>query len=342
MTATLIDITGNVNRFGQSVCEPRTDELRIQANNNIKLQTKNMTKLIYLITLLFLTIYAKADAQTTDSLLQEIQDIVSTKNAVVGVEIIGNDGKDTISLNGERHYPLQSVFKFHIALTVLSQIDEGKFSLDQKIEILKKDLLPDLYSPLRDDFPDGAVLPVSKIMAYTVSLSDNVGCDVLLRLIGGPKVVEEYLIKNNIKDVSIEINEEEQQSDWNLQFQNWTTPGAANETLAKFFYNKEKLLSEKNYDFIWQLMRETETGPQRIKGLLPENTIVAHKTGSSGANKEGLTAAVNDIGIVFLPDERHFFISVFVTDSKENAEINERIIADISKAAWDYYTSKAK
>ena len=301
-----------------------------------------MTKLIYLITLLFLTIYAKADAQTTDSLLQEIQDIVSTKNAVVGVEIIGNDGKDTISLNGERHYPLQSVFKFHIALTVLSQIDEGKFSLDQKIEILKKDLLPDLYSPLRDDFPDGAVLPVSKIMAYTVSLSDNVGCDVLLRLIGGPEVVEEYIIKNNIKDVSIKINEEEQQADWNLQFRNWTTPGAANETLAKFFYNKEKLLSEKNYDFIWQLMRETETGPQRIKGLLPENTIVAHKTGSSGANKEGLTAAVNDIGIVFLPDGRHFFISVFVTDSKENAEINERIIADISKAAWDYFTKKSE
>jgi len=301
-----------------------------------------MTKLFYLTTLLVLIIYAKADAQTTDSLLQKIHDIVSTKNAVVGVEIIGNDGKDTISLNCERHYPLQSVFKFHIALAVLSQIDEGKFSLDQKIEILKKDLLPDLYSPLRDDFPDGATLPISKILAYTVSLSDNVGCDVLLRLIGGPEVVEEYFIKNKIKDVSIKINEEEQQADWNLQFQNWTTPAAANETLAKFFYNKKKLLSEKSYDFIWQLMRETETGPQRIKGILPENTIVAHKTGSSGANKEGLTAAVNDIGIVFLPDGKHFFISVFVTDSKENAETNEKIIADISKAAWDYFTKKAE
>lgn len=304
-----------------------------------------MTKLFYVTALLFIVFYAKADAQTTDSLLLKIQDIASAKNAVVGVQIIGNEGKDTVSLNGDRHYPLQSVFKFHIALTVLSQIDEGKFSLDQKIEILKKDLLPGLYSPLRDDYPDGASLPVSKIMAYTVSLSDNVGCDVLLRLIGGPEAVEEYLIKNNIKDVSIKINEEEQQSDWNLQFRNRTTPGAANETLAKFyynFYNNEKLLSEKSYEFIWQLMRETETGPKRIKGLLPENTIVAHKTGSSGTNKEGLTAAVNDIGIVFLPDGKHFFISVFVTDSKENAETNERIIADISKAAWDYFTANAE
>ena len=89
-------------------------------------------------------------------------------------------------------------------------------------------------------------------------------------------------------------------------------------------------------------MRETATGKKRLKGQLPETTIVAHKTGSSGVNKEGLTAAVNDIGVVFLPNGQHFFISVFVTDSKEDAETNEKIIADISKVTWDYFTSKAK
>lgn len=301
-----------------------------------------MTKLFYLTILLFLTISTKTHAQTIDSLRQKIQSILTTKNAIVGVEIIGNDGKDTVSLNGERHYPLQSVFKFHIALAVLSQIDKGEFSLDQKIKILKKNLLPDLYSPLRDDYPNGATLPISKILDYTVSLSDNVGCEVLLRLIGGPKVVEEYFIKNKIKDVSIKINEEEQQANWDLQFQNWTTPKAANETLAKFYYNKKKLLSKKSYAFIWQLMSKTETGQHRIKGLLPENTIVAHKTGSSGANKEGLTAAINDIGVVFLPNGKYFFISVFVTNSKENAETNEKIIADIAKASWDYFTKNTK
>jgi beta-lactamase class A len=79
-----------------------------------------------------------------------------------------------------------------------------------------------------------------------------------------------------------------------------------------------------------------------LKGQLPKGTIIAHKTGTSGSNKDGLTAAVNDIGIVFLPGGRHFFISVFVTDSKEDAATNEKIIADISKAAWDYFTGKKK
>jgi beta-lactamase class A/beta-lactamase class A VEB len=88
-------------------------------------------------------------------------------------------------------------------------------------------------------------------------------------------------------------------------------------------------------------MRDTETGPNRIKGQLPAQIVVAHKTGSSGVNKQGQTAAVNDIGIVFLPGGRHFFISVFVTDSKESSETNEKIIADIAKAAWDYFSAKA-
>ncbi len=324
------------------MCEPRTDELRVKANNNIKFQTKIMTKLFYLTTLLVLIIYAKADAQTTDSLLQKIHDIVSTKNAVVGVEIIGNDGKDTISLNCERHYPLQSVFKFHIALVVLSEIDKGKLALDQPIKIQKEELLPGLYSPLREKYSNGGTLPLSKILSYTVSLSDNVGCDVLLRLVGGPNVVEDYFKKNIGHAISIKLNEEQQQGNWDLQFQNWTTPQAANETLASFYYNKPQLLSKKSHDFLWQLMRETETGPRRIKGLLPKNTVVAHKTGTSGVNKKGMMAAVNDIGVVFLPNGKPFFISVFVTNTTENEATNEKIIAAIAKAAWDHFTKNGE
>jgi beta-lactamase class A len=49
---------------------------------------------------------------------------------------------------------------------------------------------------------------------------------------------------------------------------------------------------------------------------------------------------VNDIGIVFLPNGKHFFISVFVTNSKENADTNEKIIADVAKATWDYFKTR--
>jgi beta-lactamase class A len=87
-------------------------------------------------------------------------------------------------------------------------------------------------------------------------------------------------------------------------------------------------------------MTETATGKKRIKGQLPEGTVVGHKTGSSGTNEKGITAAVNNIGIVSLPNGKHFSISVFVSNSIEKLETNEKIIADISKLAWDYFLNK--
>ena len=152
--------------------------------------------------------------------------------------------------------------------------------------------------------------------------------------------MHEDMYTNDQSLVFTGINEEVMQANWDLQFQNWTTPEAANEVLRAFYDNNDRLLSKKSHDFIWDLMRQTETGKGRLKGQLPEGTIVAHKTVWSGSNKAGITAAVNDIGIVFLPGGRHFFISVFVTNSKEDATTNEKIIADIAKATWDYFQAK--
>ena len=100
---------------------------------------RNMIKIFHLSAFLLSFISFPSSAQFTDSLRLKIQQIISPKKAIVGISIIGNNGKDTLSVNGERHCPMQSVFKFHIALAMLSQIDKGKFSLDQKIEILEKE-----------------------------------------------------------------------------------------------------------------------------------------------------------------------------------------------------------
>jgi len=272
----------------------------------------------------------------TDSLRDRIEQIISTKKAEVGVSILGIENKDTLNINNSKHFPLQSVFKFHIALAVLKEVDKGKLSLNQKIYIQKSDLLPDTWSPLREKYLGGNVkVPLSEILKYTVSESDNNGCDILLRLMGGTKVVNDYIHKIGIKDVAIRANEEEMHQEWNVQFTNWTTPLAASQLLKIFYERKD--LSKKSFDFLWKIMLETSTGKTRIKGQLPEGTLVAHKTGTSGINEQGITGAINDIGIVILPNGKHFAISVFVSNSSENTETNEKIIAEISKLTWDYY-----
>lgn len=305
--------------------------------------TKNKMKIFQLTTIILLITVCDTFAQPIDSLKQEIQKIISSKNATIGVAVRGNNGQALFSINGERHFPMQSVFKFHIGLAMLSEIDRGNFKLNQKIKIKKSELLPGLWSPIREKYPEGTKLSIAEILEYTISQSDNVGCDILLKILGGPSFVENYIKASGVDNISIKINEEVMQNNWDRQFENWTTPLAANQILELFFLNESNLLSPSSYDFIWKIMKETTSGKKRLKGNLPVGAVVAHKTGWSGTNKgTGITAAVNDIGVVFLPDNNNFFICVFITDSKENAEVNEKIIADISKATWDYFISKAR
>jgi beta-lactamase class A len=289
-------------------------------------------------TFLFLSFYLIifSGYSQTNTLKEKITEIVKSKRATVGVGIMNLENGDTLTLNGNRHFPMQSVFKFHLALAVLNQIDKGKFTLNQDIFVSKADMIPNLYSPMREKYPEGNItLPLSEIIKYTVSQSDNSGCDLLFKLIGGPEKANKFIHKIGVKDVAILDPEVRIQNDWSLQYKNYSTPFAAVQLLHKF--HKGNILSKTSQDFLYKIMVETTTGPNKIKGLLPQNTMVAHKTGFSGKNKDGLTGATNDIGIVTLPNGKQFAISIFVSDSMEDEKTNEKMIAEIALAAWDYY-----
>ena len=189
-----------------------------------------------------------------DSLKNKIEQIIKTKDATVGVSIYGIENKETVHINGEKRFPMQSVFKFHIALAVLDQVDKENLSLEQEIFISKDELLPNTWSPIRDKYPSGNVkLTLAEILKYTVAMSDNNGCDILLKMIGGPEEVENYIRSLGFKDISICFNEDEMHKDWNAQFSNWTTPKACNRLTRcflheKHFIKKQLRFSVKNND----------------------------------------------------------------------------------------------
>lgn len=286
--------------------------------------------------IIFLACFCLNGFSQKADLNKQISDFLANKNAKVGVSIYDFASKKTYGINQNEHCPLQSVFKFHIALAVLDLVDKGKLNLNQKVFISKKAVSNDLYSPIREKYPKGNIfLSLSDVLKPTVSESDNVGCDVLLALIGGPKVVENYLKKIGMKDLKIVYNEEDMQQVWERQYANWTTSVSALELLRALHDNK--ILGHKTRAFMNLMLLETATGPNRLKGLLPKGTLVAHKTGTSGTHKEtGMMAAVNDIGFVTLPNGHQFAIAVFVSNSKEKIDANEKIIAELANLTYNY------
>ncbi|WP_428328958.1 class A beta-lactamase, subclass A2 [Mucilaginibacter sp.] len=271
------------------------------------------------------------------SLRDQIAAIAKTSKGIVGVSVLGLESRDSLTYNGNTRLVLQSVMKFPIALTVLHLVDSGKLSLDQLVHISKRDL-PKTYSPLRDKYPKGGVdVSIRDLLSYMVSLSDNDACDILLKQINGPKAVQDYMLHLGIRGIAIRASEADMASSWELQYTNWCKPLEMN-ILLDIFY-KGDVLSKANTAFLNKLLTETTTGPKRLKGLLPAGTVVAHKTGSSGTNAEGLSPATNDVGIITLPNGKHMAISVFVCNSTDDEATREAVIAKIAKAAFDYYSN---
>jgi len=270
-----------------------------------------------------------------DSLRAKVQRIIASAKGRVGVAVVGLKDSDTLTFNGTEKFPMFSVFKFPIALAVLDRVDKGRLSLGRKVYVRKRDLPPNTWSPMREKYPRGnRNFTIDELLQYTVALSDNNTTDILLRLVGGPDSVNQYIHDLGIKDVAVVASEAQLAKAESLQYSNGSTPNAMAQLLRMFY--EAKILSAGSTEYLWKVMVKTSTGPGRIKGLLPEGTIVAHKTGSSGTDN-GITLATNDVGIVTLPNGRNFAIAAFVAEARAEEKACEAVIAQITRAVWEHY-----
>jgi beta-lactamase class A len=281
--------------------------------------------------LLALLLSTRSAAQH-DNTRQKLHKIAAAARGHVGMAMMSLEDGDTMTLNGCDRYPMQSVFKVPLAVAVLNQVDQGKLSLDKIVHIRKEELLPDTWSPIRKKYPEGTDMKLRDILAYTVSQSDNNGCDILFRLIGGTAYVEQYIHRIGIDSISIKATEEQMAQAWDAQYTDWSTPWAIAQLLKGI--HTGKYLSKSSNDFLLKIMRETTTGPDRIRGLLPKDAVVAHKTGTSGT-RDGITAATNDAGIVTLPDGKHYAIVVFVSNARADEATRDSVIAKLTHLFWN-------
>lgn len=279
---------------------------------------------------------AKVEDKRNDELQKQIEQAAAAAKGRVGVKAVVLETGESVSLNSSGHFPMQSVYKFPIAMAVLQQVDAGKLTLEQRVRVDKSDFVGrGQRSPLRDENPNGVELSLAELLRFAVSESDGTASDVLMKIVGGAEAVGKYLGGLGVNEIIVLNTEKELAQDREAQYRNWASPDGAVALLRAL--HEQRGLSEPSRALLLKLMTETPTGLKRLKGLLPKETMVAHKTGTSGT-VDGITAATNDIGIVTLPNNRHLAIAVFVTDSPADETTREEVIAKIAKAVWDKWS----
>ena len=299
-----------------------------------------MRLLAVLCLLLPLSIFAQPGLQ------QQVATIAADAHGTVSVSCLLPGTALNCDLQSHNHPPMQSMFKFPLALTVLHLADTGRLFPDQhpgesidavlnrKVRFLPEDRIPKTFSPLQDRYPDANVdVPLRELIVLSAGQSDNAATDTLQRIAGGPAVIQAYL-RSLLGPQSFQMQTGEQQMDKDLQAQygNWIEPAAAVRLLQLLVTDSP--LKPATNAFLVNILTGSQTCPQCLRAGLPAGTPLAHKTGHSGAHN-GIAEATNDVGLVTLPDGRHLAIAVFVTDAHADEATRKNVIARIGQAAYN-------
>ncbi|MCQ2344583.1 MAG: class A beta-lactamase-related serine hydrolase [Paludibacteraceae bacterium] len=294
-----------------------------------------MLKLKYIL-LLFVLSLPTVNAQKT-SLRDKIKYITDSTPGNVGVCFISDHG-DTVNVNATEEFPLMSVMKFHQALAVCDFLNTNNISLDSLFEITSHELNQQTYSPMLEKYPYGGTLSIRQLLDYSLIISDNNASNILYNRVVNVHEVNRFaheLINEIDTAASFHIlySEETMGRDVGKARENWTTPLAA-ARLMSVLYSKRN-----DNQYLWNAMSQCNTGQNRIPHYISEEDVtIVHKTGTGGTLPDGTVFAVNDLACVILPDGRHYFLSVFVSDARCEFAKCEEVIADISKLVYDYMT----
>lgn len=268
------------------------------------------------------------------ALQQELSELAAEKDACVGIAVI-IDRKDTVQVNGDKDFPMLSVYKFPQALAVADFCKRNQISLSDTLSIRPDELRPNTWSPLIESY--GRIplrLPIEELLAFSLQHSDNNACDILFHLIGGTSVADSVINGWGFPRIQIKSTENKMHLDTDLCYHNTATPLEMARLLDEF--NNTMRMEEREYAAIADLMEACTTGADRIVNPIAlTNAVVGHKTGTGDKNAADRIIAVNDVGYVNIPDGPSYSIAVFVSDSAYDMATTSGIIADISEKVYE-------
>jgi beta-lactamase class A len=265
-------------------------------------------------------------ARYDTALQQQIAPLAADDRGRIGVAAIDLTTGKVVSVLGNQRFPMASTSKIAIVATFLHGVDQGKWSLDDKF--------PMMITSTRE----GRVMSARELIELAITRSDNQAADGLLRVVGGPDAVNNWVHSAGINDFSLDrdiytlVREDGAIDPANhVDTRDSATP-LAMVSLIKGIYDG-RWLSPSSRSVLLGAMGRCKTGPQRIPGQMPDGVEVAHKTGS-------LYDTSSDVGIVTGPDGHAIAMAIYVTGGKNNHRYRFEKIGTIARAVYDGYQAQ--
>jgi len=291
----------------------------------------------------------------------DIGRIAKGAQGVVGVAAWRLDRKGpVIGMALDEPFPMASTLKVAVAAKIFSDVDAGRIHHDQMVTLDEAMRVPSDLIADRIVHP-GVSLSIYNWLELMLTESDNTATDTMIKLAGGPAAVTAWAHAHGIEDYRLDDDiagslerflhlpsgpfkvvykaavdagrtldgSHTPHDDFDNSPLDTITPRGMANLLTGIFSGK--MLSTGSTAAMIGIMERARTGVARIRGRMPDGTVVADKTGTLGGS-------VNDVGVVTLPDgQGQVVIAVFIKKSGLDELKREGVIADISRSLRDYF-----
>ena len=230
----------------------------------------------------------------------------------------------------EERFALCSTFKLALVAACLREADHGRLDLSQVLTYSEADLLP--WAPVtRKNLAEGGMSIVALAQAAQ-ELSDGVAANLLVKRLGGPAAVTAKFRDMGDTVTRLDRYEPDLGLVLSADLRDTTSPLAMAHLVRRI--TTGDLLQSGSRERLLQWMKNTDTGPNRLRAGLPAEWSTGNKTGTGRA--EGTTNKCNDVAITFPPGRPPIIIAAYFDSGEYTAQTeprHEAVLAEVGRIA---------
>jgi beta-lactamase class A len=229
--------------------------------------------------------------------------------------------------DADSRYAMCSTFKLALAAAILARVDRGALSLTQDVAFGPADLLE--YAPVvRANIALGR-LPLERLCAASIEVSDNSAANLLFPLVGGPAGLTAFIRAAGDPVTRCDRTETALNSNLADDPRDTTTPRAMVGLMRALLLGN--LLSPASRARLIDWMVGATTAPGRLRAGFPDGWRVGHKSGTG-------SDASNDLGIAWPPERGPILIASYTSGPRETMAVRDAVLADVARQVAAAFT----
>ena len=134
------------------------------------------------------------------SLAEQIREMCAGFNGRIGLAATNLQTNETVGFLADEIFPTASVIKLPVLLTLMQQVEDGEYSLDDPLMLRRADYVAG--SGLLQHLSPGLTMPIRDWAFLMMSISDNLATNVLIDHVGLDEV-NDWLDEHDYPDIRL-------------------------------------------------------------------------------------------------------------------------------------------